>query len=901
MSWKVSYVAVGPSAGILEENEGNWIYRLQRPADKDSFILALTNTETGQSGLFTLDVEIEPDSGIINIPSIVTEGTTPITFNVGATRPAELSFTIDGIEGTFVSGEVVTTPNAKIEVISDSLVEMVGPGAGGGIYSVRVCPSDHDLMLLACDMGGCYRSTNGGKTWTLLHSEEMNNHHGGPGAQFLPDGKRIIWPGKSVSGGTDKIMVSHNTGATWEQVAILPTRFVRLTDSATTVRYNSPICAAIIGDGCLVGTKLDGLLYFKMEDNSFTVVDNSMESNEYGDPRGVWFLELEGDYGYYVTGKDLRKFTYANGTFSTKTIYTAPDYIVGFGCRNGLFLITIKDDGVYLSEDECVTWNKVDDFKWQIWIHVTPSGTFYTAPAATFYLYTTDVFSATTTDRNGKPIWKSVDKGVTWKEVFDINVGGNVERTWIQTQLYWSYYFMLNGFVVIPGDTPDEDYLWASSQGELFRSIDGGGSWTCPYRVKVGEFEGRDRNQSIGLEVTTCWGVTENTVDPNVWHGLWTDITGQFSPDKGKTWVCASDGVPTNNRNTLYGVAFDPDIPGRVWGAWAQTHDIPNDGFVTGVSGNGGVYTSTDYGLTWGLQYTKGVTGPASQNCTDIVYDPYSGALYVCIYGQMYDETQQGLYNNAGVWKSMDKGDTWVRKSTGLDPGATGNLHVYRLKVGANGTIYALITLYASVLSMGGIYKTTNGGDSWEKIGPTGPAGTTWDRWLTSFAFGTTEDDIYVTAVDNQTTTAGLLVTHDGGATWQALWTRAILAGTGRSYDYCQSVYVEGDFIIMGASNTGPWISWNGGKTWEIWRDFPYVHIQSITKLRDGRMACAVYGAGILIVDMPIKGGTFLRPSSGVIKVTRLNDTEEDLSLNFKLTDINGRERSTKTLVRLGQ
>ena len=45
----------------------------------------------------------------------------------------------------------------------------VGLGGGGGIFVPVSSPHDPKLMFCASDMSGVYRSTDGGRTWRMLH------------------------------------------------------------------------------------------------------------------------------------------------------------------------------------------------------------------------------------------------------------------------------------------------------------------------------------------------------------------------------------------------------------------------------------------------------------------------------------------------------------------------------------------------------------------------------------------------------------------------------------------------------------------------------------------------------------------------------------------------------------
>ena len=61
-------------------------------------------------------------------------------------------------------------------------------------------------------------------------------------------------------------------------------------------------------------------------------------------------------------------------------------------------------------------------------------------------------------------------------------------------------------------------------------------------------------------------------------------------------------------------MAFDPGTPGKIWGAFSDVHDIPNDNIITerhSHKGPGGVCLSTDFGVSWksGTARTPAQTG----------------------------------------------------------------------------------------------------------------------------------------------------------------------------------------------------------------------------------------------------------------------------------------------------
>ena len=51
----------------------------------------------------------------------------------------------------------------------------VGVGGGGAMYEPASSPHNPKLMFVSCDMGGFYRSEDGGASWTML---DFRNIHG---------------------------------------------------------------------------------------------------------------------------------------------------------------------------------------------------------------------------------------------------------------------------------------------------------------------------------------------------------------------------------------------------------------------------------------------------------------------------------------------------------------------------------------------------------------------------------------------------------------------------------------------------------------------------------------------------------------------------------------------------
>ncbi|MCP5109801.1 MAG: hypothetical protein GY953_03080, partial [bacterium] len=179
---------------------------------------------------------------------------------------------------------------------------------------------------------------------------------------------------------------------------------------------------------------------------------------------------------------------------------------------------------------------------------------------------------------------------------------------------------------------------------------DGGKSWQTLHTRAAEPERGLEKGQrwvNNGLVVPSVWFYYIDPFERNRHYIAYTDVRFARSEDSGKTWI--SDFAPPL-RNTTYELAFDPEIPGKIWGAFADMHDIPNNNIIYGrhyrEQSGGGVGLSKDFAATW--QDTS--EGLAEEPVTSIVLDPKSPKSSRTLYSSLFE---------AGVFKSVDDGKTW--------------------------------------------------------------------------------------------------------------------------------------------------------------------------------------------------------------------------------------------------
>jgi photosystem II stability/assembly factor-like uncharacterized protein len=325
-----------------------------------------------------------------------------------------------------------------------------------------------------------------------------------------------------------------------------------------------------------------------------------------------------------------------------------------------------------------------------------------------------------------------------------------------------------------------------------------------------------------GLVVTSTWNYYIDPHDANRHYICYTDIGFARSIDAARSWIWWAQDRRVPWQNTTYELVFDPDIPGKVWGAFSEAHDIPNNNVIGGRHWNntpekagGGVCVSTDYATHW----KPTCSGLPTVPCMSVALDPKSPRGARTLYASMLEN---------GVYKSTDDGATWVKKSNGLGAPGT-NMRVCKVVVHADGTLFCVVT--AKRRSQGGpflkegvgLYRSKDAGENWECITKTVNL-----LWPKDFSVHPTDSKyIYIGAARADDSSAGLYRTRDGGLNWQKVAEK----GTEHFGAYFHPkrpgwVYMT---LCEGPPGSGLWLSRNDGDAWEPIEGLPFSNIQRVT------------------------------------------------------------------------
>jgi len=284
-------------------------------------------------------------------------------------------------------------------------------------------------------------------------------------------------------------------------------------------------------------------------------------------------------------------------------------------------------------------------------------------------------------------------------------------------------------------------------------------------------------------------------------------------------------------------MAFDPDTPGKIWGAFSNVHDIPNDNIISERHGHrapGGVCISRDFAVSWKPE----AQGIPLKPVTSLVLDPRSPKNSRTLYAGVFDE---------GVFKSTDDGKTWTRKKNGL--GHPDNMRVSRVMLHRDGTLFAMVCAKRAAVGRPlmpegvGLYRSKDGAESWEKVNASQPLLYPKDVSVDP----RTSNRILLGAADagRGDSSGGLYLTKDGGQTWQRIGREGPQTFGGYFHPKHEGwIYMT---LTEGAPGAGLWLSRDDGKAWQALNDLPFSNIQRVEfdPMNDSLIHVTTFGGSV--------------------------------------------------------
>ena len=344
------------------------------------------------------------------------------------------------------------------------------------------------------------------------------------------------------------------------------------------------------------------------------------------------------------------------------------------------------------------------------------------------------------------------------------------------------------GWATSVAGVPDDPhtYYFGSAGGGVWRTRDAGQTWQ-----PLMQHESAAAVGAIAVAPSNPRTLYVGTGQEGMRYDLMSGDGVYRSDDGGETWK----HVGLERTRHIGAILVDPHDPERVL--------VAAIGHAFGPNPERGVYLTTDGGRHW----QPVLQGGDSTGAVDLAWDPSQPRVVYAATWQMrmhpwldYFQPQVGL--GSGIYRSMDGGSHWTRLAGGLPSGRVGRIGL-AVATGSRGRIaYAVIAA-----DSGGLYRTRDRGERWERVNPQVSLGNAYFGRMTAAPDDT--DEVFVMGQSIQRSTDGgrhleVMRGSPGGDDYHHLWInprdpRAMIAG----------------------SDQGAAVSLDGGATWSSWYNQP--------------------------------------------------------------------------------
>lgn len=337
-------------------------------------------------------------------------------------------------------------------------------------------------------------------------------------------------------------------------------------------------------------------------------------------------------------------------------------------------------------------------------------------------------------------------------------------------------------------------YYVATAAGGILKTTNHGTTFTPLFEFEttgsIGDIAVAPSNPNV---VWVGTGEANNRQSSSWGNGMYR------STDAGKTWK----HLGLADTHHIGRVVVHPTNPDIAW--------VAAGGRLWGPSEDRGVYKTVDGGQTW----DKVLHVDADTGATDIVIDPADPNHLVAATYQRR-RTPFGIAGGgpgSGIHVSRDGGKTWSRSLKGLpekDLGRIG-LDIYR-KDGK--VLYALVESEnggstQTPTGNGGLYRSGDGGDSWERMSGTNPR----PMYFSQVRIDPNDDQkIWVLGVSTY-------ISKDGGKTFRN--EDGVVASKVHADGHALWIDPKDSRHVVLGCDGGIQVSWDYGRNWDYMNTFP--------------------------------------------------------------------------------
>ncbi len=337
--------------------------------------------------------------------------------------------------------------------------------------------------------------------------------------------------------------------------------------------------------------------------------------------------------------------------------------------------------------------------------------------------------------------------------------------------------------------------------------------------------------------------MTAIVADPRDADRIWVGSAGGgvwASTDGGVTWTTQWHDEPTLNVGSL---CIDPADPDVIYCGTGEAN-LSADSHA-GV----GLFRSTDGGGSWHLLAPSAVHG-LPVRCGRVAVDPFdSRHLLVAGVGHRSADAR-------GLFVSTDRGNSWARV-TGITASPY-QCHEAVFHPAAPGTIYAAVDANGI---RSGIWRSVDGGRSWNHLTSGLPAAPSIRRVGLAIA-PSAPKVVYAQLATRRGAVLGVYRSANGGATWKSIGGSHFRSERQMNYNNAISVDpLDENVVICGGVDLHR--TKNGGRTWKKltrWQaqrgSTNYAHADQHALAQPSSRAGLVYAMNDGGMDVSLDGGT---------------------------------------------
>jgi photosystem II stability/assembly factor-like uncharacterized protein len=260
-------------------------------------------------------------------------------------------------------------------------------------------------------------------------------------------------------------------------------------------------------------------------------------------------------------------------------------------------------------------------------------------------------------------------------------------------------------------------------------------------------------------------------------------------------------------------------------GDLSNIFSVPNSSSIIAGVALRGLWMSTDNGATWTQLGTGSGSAQITNRPSTVSFDPANPSIFY----------EAGIYNGGGVYKTTNGGQTFTQ---------LGSIsHIDHVSIDYSDPNRQTLLATGHEASQK-VYKSTNGGSSWTEIGQNLPSGTGFSNQSVIINAQT-----FLVGVNNAAGSGGIYRTTNGGSSWTkvssaSVINEALVASNGTIY-FNVGTY-NGDHLAKSTDNGVTWTEVGNGS----------VGMRPV-ELQDGRLVSYINGRMVVSADGGSTWATF--------------------------------------------